>query len=71
LWKFLNQKHRFVCGVVNPVRLKLLFFQSSSGEMTTETVISEKYQGYPGVAHSGVAAAMLLHKKTLIHSILQ
>ena len=54
-----NSKHCFVCGLANPLGLKLRFFQSGPGEVTTETVISEEYQGYPGVAHGGIVAAIL------------
>ena len=49
----------FVCGVENPFGLHLKFYNSEPGEVTAEYTLSENYQGYPGVAHGGVVAAML------------
>lgn len=54
-----NSYHCFVCGVRNPFGLHLQFFDSAPGEVTAETVLPEAYQGYPGVAHGGIVAALL------------
>ncbi len=54
-----NSQHCFVCGVSNPFGLKLRFFETSPGEVTADCTISAEYQGYPGVVHGGVVAAML------------
>lgn len=54
-----NSKHCFVCGVVNPYGLKLRFHQTGPGEVTVEYTVPEEYQGYPGVVHGGIVAAML------------
>lgn len=54
-----NSYHCFVCGVRNPFGLQLQFFNSSPGEVTAETILPEMYQGYPGIAHGGVVAAIL------------
>lgn len=54
-----NSRHCFVCGVSNPFGLKLRFFQTSPGEVSADCTITEEYQGYPGVVHGGVVAAML------------
>ncbi|MBN2550153.1 MAG: PaaI family thioesterase [Anaerolineales bacterium] len=49
----------FVCGVVNPSGLHLSFYQIGPGEVTAEYIVSPQYQGYPGVVHGGIVAAML------------
>jgi len=54
-----NSRHCFVCGVENPAGLKLKFYESGPGEVTAECVVPQKYQGYPGVVHGGIVAAML------------
>jgi acyl-coenzyme A thioesterase PaaI-like protein len=54
-----NSQHCFVCGVSNPFGLKLRFYDTSPGEVSAECLLTEQYQGYPGVVHGGVVAAML------------
>lgn len=54
-----NSKSCFVCGVENPAGLHLHFYNSAPGEVTAEISVPECYQGYPGVVHGGVVAAML------------
>lgn len=54
-----NSRHCFVCGLDNPFGLKLRFFTSRPGEVTAEYTVPERYQGYPGVVHGGIVAAML------------
>ena len=54
-----SSRHCFVCGVENPLGLHLKFYEIGPGEVEAEYVIAEDYQGYPGVAHGGVVAAML------------
>ena len=54
-----NSKNCFVCGLSNPFGLKLRFYETSPGEVCAECVLGEPYQGYPGVVHGGVVAAML------------
>ncbi len=54
-----NSRHCFVCGVENPIGLKLRFDQTGPGEITAEVVVPDVYQGYPGVVHGGIVAAML------------
>lgn len=49
----------FVCGVHNPFGLHLAFYEGEPGETTAEVTIPEQYQGYPGVVHGGIVAAML------------
>ena len=54
-----NSRHCFVCGVANPFGLHLTFENSGPGEVFAEYTVGEEYQGYPGVVHGGVVAAML------------
>ena len=54
-----SSRHCFVCGVENPLGLQLRFYISEPGEVVAECTLPENYQGYPGVAHGGIVAAML------------
>jgi len=35
------------------------FYDTGPGEVTTEYEVPDRYQGYPGVVHGGIVAAML------------
>jgi uncharacterized protein (TIGR00369 family) len=48
-----------VCGLENPFGLRLRFYETAPGEVSVECSIPEEYQGYPGVVHGGVVAAIL------------
>ena len=54
-----NSQHCFVCGLANPLGLKLRFYQTAPGEIVSTMVLSDEYQSYPGVVHGGIIAAML------------
>ena len=54
-----NSRHCFVCGIENPAGLKLRFYCTGPGEVTAEYTVPSQYQGYPGVVHGGIVAAML------------
>ncbi len=54
-----NSKHCFVCGRENPHGLRLKFYETQPGEVVVEYTVPAQYQGYPGVVHGGVVAAML------------
>jgi uncharacterized protein (TIGR00369 family) len=49
----------FVCGTENPCGLHLKFYSSGPGQVTAHYTVPERYQGYPGVVHGGIIAAML------------
>ena len=49
----------FVCGVENPVGLHLRFYQVTPGQVTAEFTPHENHQGYPGILHGGITAAIL------------
>ncbi len=54
-----NSAQCFVCGLQNPVGLKLAFYESGPEEVTACYTPPEHYQGYPGVLHGGIVAAIL------------
>lgn len=54
-----NSRHCFVCGVENPIGLHLKFYETGPGEVTADINLTDQYQGYPGIVHGGVIAAML------------
>lgn len=54
-----NSAHCFVCGVSNPLGLNMKFYLTKPGEITAEFTVPFDYQGYPGVVHGGIVAAML------------
>jgi acyl-coenzyme A thioesterase PaaI-like protein len=54
-----NSHHCFVCGLQNPVGLKLAFYDNGVDEVRCEYAIPAEYNSYPGVAHGGIIAAIL------------
>jgi acyl-coenzyme A thioesterase PaaI-like protein len=54
-----NSRQCFVCGVENPFGLKLSFYEEQPGHVRAETIVPEQFQGYPGIVHGGIVAAML------------
>ena len=54
-----NSRSCFVCGLDNPDGLKLTFYEQEDGQVVAETSVPARFQGYPGVVHGGIVAAML------------
>ncbi len=54
-----NSRHCFVCGLENPVGLKLKIYQTGPGVIETTYTAPDHFQGYPGVLHGGIVAAIL------------
>lgn len=54
-----NSKFCFVCGLENSHGLQLSFYQDQEGQVLCETVVPERFQGYPGVVHGGIVASIL------------
>jgi uncharacterized protein (TIGR00369 family) len=54
-----NSEMCFVCGRSNPVGLYMQFFDDGELEVTSDYTVPAHYQGYPGIVHGGVVAAML------------
>lgn len=59
MMKQANSRHCFVCGVENPFGLHLNFYEREPGGVRAEIVVPQHFQGYPGVVHGGIVAAML------------
>ena len=54
-----NSKMCFICGVENPVGLHLHIYETEPGVVETKYIAPEHFQGYPGVLHGGIVAAIL------------
>ena len=54
-----NSAHCFVCGRENTNGLGLSFYEVGPDEVTAEVVIPSHFEGYPGIVHGGIVAAML------------
>jgi acyl-coenzyme A thioesterase PaaI-like protein len=54
-----NSKMCFICGLENPVELKLRIYQIEPGVIETTYTAPEHFQGYPGVLHGGIVATIL------------
>ena len=50
----------FICGRQNDLGLKINFFNNSqTNKVIANVMIPEHFNGYPGVAHGGIVAAIL------------
>ena len=54
-----NSAQCFVCGLQNPVGLRLAFYETGPDEVTATFTPPDHYQGFPGVLHGGIVAAAL------------
>jgi uncharacterized protein (TIGR00369 family) len=55
-----NSRNCFVCGKQNPASLKMEWWSHPEERFIQGTVtVPEQYNGYPGVVHGGVVAAIL------------
>lgn len=54
-----NSNDCFVCGRRNPHGLRMTFYDNGEDKVCSEHSVPEAYQGYPGVVHGGIVAAML------------
>ena len=54
-----NSRHCFICGIENPIGLKLKIYQTEPGVIETTYTAPEHFQGYPGVLHGGIVASIL------------
>jgi uncharacterized protein (TIGR00369 family) len=54
-----GSNHCFICGRQNPVGLKMDFYTTEPGQVRAELVIPSQFEGYPGVVHGGIIAAVL------------
>jgi acyl-coenzyme A thioesterase PaaI-like protein len=54
-----NSRHCFICGMENPVGLHLHIYETAPGEVESTYLPPEHFQGYPGVLHGGIVAAII------------
>jgi acyl-coenzyme A thioesterase PaaI-like protein len=54
-----NSRMCFVCGIENPVGLRLRTYEITPGEVEATFTAPEHFQGYPGVLHGGLVASLL------------
>ena len=54
-----NSRHCFICGMENPVGLHLHIYETAPGEVESSYVAPDHFQGYPGVLHGGIVAALI------------
>ena len=54
-----NSKMCFICGLENPVGLKLRIYETGPGVIESTYTAPEHFQGYPGVLHGGIVATIL------------
>jgi uncharacterized protein (TIGR00369 family) len=54
-----SSRHCFLCGVENPIGLKLQFYEDDDQRVSATFTPQEQHQGYPGVMHGGIACALL------------
>jgi uncharacterized protein (TIGR00369 family) len=54
-----NSRMCFVCGLENGAGLRLRFYDDDRDEVFADFTICPDHQGYPGLAHGGVIAAVL------------
>ncbi len=54
-----GSKMCFVCGLENPVGLRIHFYETAPGVVEATYTAPEHFQGYPGVLHGGIVATIL------------
>ena len=54
-----NSRHCFICGMENQTGLRLQVYEIEPGLIETEYTAPDHFQGYPGVLHGGIVAALL------------
>jgi acyl-coenzyme A thioesterase PaaI-like protein len=54
-----NSRHCFICGMENPIGLHLHLYETAPGEVQSSYIAPDHFQGYPGVLHGGIVAAVL------------
>ncbi|MCL4531497.1 MAG: PaaI family thioesterase [Chloroflexi bacterium] len=54
-----NSKMCFICGIENPVGLHLHIYETGPGVVEAAYIAPVHFQGYPGVLHGGIVAAIL------------
>ena len=53
-----NSRMCFVCGMENPIGLKVFFYEDD-GRVIAKFTPREEHQGYPGFVHGGIIGALM------------
>jgi acyl-coenzyme A thioesterase PaaI-like protein len=64
-----NSRMCFVCGIDNPIGLKLKFYTNDEGRCIARFQPKPEHQGYPGHLHGGIISTLLdeVMGRVLIH----
>ena len=54
-----NSRMCFLCGIDNPIGLKLKFYTDEEGRCIARFRPKPEHQGYPGQLHGGIISALL------------
>jgi len=55
-----NSRMCFICGLENPVGLKMALYNDLDDQQVVASVsVPDHFQGYPGVVHGGIVATIL------------
>jgi acyl-coenzyme A thioesterase PaaI-like protein len=54
-----NSRMCFICGMENPMGLKLRIYEVEPGVVESHFTAPEYFQGYPGVLHGGIIATII------------
>ncbi len=54
-----NSRMCFVCGVENPIGLKLAFYTDQEGRCVARFRPKREHKGYPGQLHGGIVSTLL------------
>jgi len=54
-----NSQMCFVCGLENPIGLKMAFYEDDEGRVTAKFTPGDEHQGFPGMVHGGIVTALL------------
>ncbi len=54
-----NSQMCFVCGLENPIGLKMAFYEDALGRVIARFTPDTEHEGYPGVVHGGIVTALL------------
>ena len=54
-----NSKMCFICGLENPIGLHLHIYETEPGAVESTYLAPDHFQGYPGVLHGGIVAAIV------------
>jgi acyl-coenzyme A thioesterase PaaI-like protein len=62
-----NSRMCFICGLENPIGLHLHMYETEPGVIESKYIAPEHFQGYPGVLHGGIVAAILDELSGRVH----